>query len=119
MRFDFSSTEIELTINGVDCTLDVGDAEMQYRLIEAAELIQRSELAGNGANVQASEQLRQIVEAILGEETTGKIYKGTRPNVYKDVELILFLRRALDEAEPTQKFNTTMGALGSLIGLDD
>ena len=119
MRFDFPSTSVELTINGVECTLDVGDAEMQDRLQEASDIARRGDLSDEQACVQASERLRGIVSAILGDEATDQIYKDVRPNLYKDVELVAFLRTAMNESGPTQRFTTTMNALDAVIGIDD
>lgn len=119
MDFSFPNTEVELTINGVDCTLDVGDAAMQDRLLEAAALAQSFDPADGNANVRASEQMRGIISAILGEETSARIYEGAGPNIYKDVELVLFLRRVMDESEPTKRFDATMAALPVVLGMDD
>ena len=119
MDFNFPSTEVELTINGVDCTLDVGDAAMQDRLLAAASLAQNFDPADGNANVRGSEQIRGIVSAILGEEATARIYEGVGPNIYKDVELVLFLRRVMDESEPGKRFDATMAALPVVLGMND
>lgn len=94
---------------------------MQDRLAEAASVAQTStpEVIGVGANVQASQRLRDIVAAILGEDATRRIYEGRRPNIYEDVQLVLYLKRAMDEAEPTKRFEETMDTLSELIGMDD
>lgn len=119
MEFSFPNTEIMLTINGVECTLDVGDASMQDRLIEAASAAQSATLSDGSANVEASATLREIVIAILGEDAVKQIYQDQEPNLYKDVSLILFLRKALDEAAPTQQFNADMTALQAVLGAND
>ncbi len=117
--FSFESTTVSLTINGVDCTLDVGDASLQDRLVQAAEAVRDANVDGTPTNVGASERLRSIIGAILGEEATAQIYRGVAPNIYKDVELILFLRRVMDEAAPAKRFEATMCALDAVIGADD
>lgn len=119
MDFSFPNTEVALTINGVDCTLDVGDAAMQDRLLEAAELAQSFDPADGDAFVRGSERMRGVISAILGEEATARIYEGVGPNIYKDVELVLFLRHAMDESEPTKRFDATMAALPVVLGMDD
>ena len=118
-RFDFSSTEVALIINGVDCTLDVGDASLQDRLLQAAEAVQGIAPGEAPTNIGASERLRGIVAAVLGEEATARIYQDVAPNLYKDVELILFLRRVMDDAVSTKRFEATMSALDAVIGADD
>lgn len=113
--FEFTDTQIEIIIQGHKCVIDVGDADMQDRLLKAATIAQTALVPDEDCNKQASEKLRSLARAILGDEACDAIYDGVPLNVYKDVELFLFLRQQMDDAEPTKRFDNNVLALDALL----
>lgn len=122
MGFRFEDTTIDVEIEGKTYKIDACDSEMQDRLVEAADLaaaFDPSRAGDQAYHLAASEKLRGIVAAILGAEAAEAVFAGRRPNIMQEVQLILYLRRAIDDAEPTKRFMATINAMEAVIGADD
>ena len=121
MGFTFADTTTQVEIEGKAYTIDVGNSFIQDRLLEAANVavaFDPSE-AGEGATVAASEKLRGVIAAILGEEQAAEVFADRPPNLMHEVQLVLYLRQAMDESEPAKRFEATLAACDAVIGADD
>lgn len=103
MGFKFKDRTVRVEIEGREYAIQIGSAEMADRVAMAytnLEAIGGDKLANDqNVNVNASNMLRNLIGAILGQQAQDEIFEHRQHSVIDEIELLSFLMTEVNKAE--------------------
>lgn len=102
MGFEWSAPKAQLEIFGVECEVEIGDVEKSDRINAAVNKLQKVDFdrlqKDAKAYMAASAELRGIIRSFVGDEAAGRIFKGRKPNIVMEVEMLAYVMEVVIKA---------------------
>lgn len=103
MSFEWSAPVAKFEIFGVECEVEIGDAELSdnvQRIANKIGSIDFDKLNGDSKlYMSMSAELRGIVRTIVGDERAKKIFSGKKPNIVMEVNMLAYIYEQMDAAK--------------------
>lgn len=119
MGFEWSAPKAQLSIFGIECEVEIGDAEMSDRVQRAVAKMQKVDfkaLESDGkAYMAVSAELRGIIRSFVGQEAAESIFKGRKPNIVMEANMLAYVMEEINRANAEGE--SLNGALSRITAL--